>query len=75
MIFIPLFLARGHPERLQINDSVTKVCVCVREREVEVEAAEGKTLKICVTEKRHRDTSMHVLQQNVCVRAYLLCEA
>lgn len=36
MIFIPLFLARGHPERLEINDSVAKlkhtawVCVCAR---------------------------------------------
>lgn len=25
MIFIPLFLARGHPERLQTNDSDAKV--------------------------------------------------
>lgn len=25
MIFIPLFLARGHPERLQTNDSVAKL--------------------------------------------------
>lgn len=30
MIFIPLFLARGHPERLQTNDSDAKVEHSVR---------------------------------------------
>lgn len=53
MIFIPLFLARGHPERLEINDSVAKlkhtawVCVRVRvcDREWEKVQREGRTVR------------------------------